>query len=62
MAADDSDTRAMGRRAREEFEAKYTADRNYGLLMEIYRRALTAKDGRLTNGGMERAGWDAKAC
>ena len=31
---------AMGRAARAEYEAKYTAKRNYQLLMEIYRRAM----------------------
>ncbi len=30
----------MRREARSEFEARYTADRNYGMLMEIYGRAL----------------------
>ena len=30
----------MGRKARAEFEAKYTAERNYTLLMEIYQRAM----------------------
>jgi hypothetical protein len=30
----------MGRRARREFEAKYTAERNYGTLMAIYQRVL----------------------
>lgn len=30
----------MGRRARAEFEAKYTAERNYELLRDIYRRVL----------------------
>jgi len=30
----------MGRRARHEFEAKYTAERNYQLLREIYNRVL----------------------
>jgi glycosyltransferase involved in cell wall biosynthesis len=29
----------MGSRAREEFEAKYTADRNYGQLLSVYRAA-----------------------
>ena len=29
----------MGQEARREYEAKYTAERNYELLMEIYRRA-----------------------
>lgn len=33
---------AMGRAARAEYEAKYTAERNYQLLMEIYSRARTA--------------------
>jgi glycosyltransferase involved in cell wall biosynthesis len=31
---------AMGREARAEYEAKYTPERNYPMLMEIYRRAL----------------------
>lgn len=31
--------REMGRRARQEFEAKYTADRNYERLVDIYRLA-----------------------
>ncbi len=30
----------MGRRARAEFEAKYTAEKNFGMLMGIYERAL----------------------
>ena len=30
----------MGRRARREYERKYTADRNYGMLMDIYRGAI----------------------
>lgn len=33
---------AMGRAGRAEFEAKYTAERNYDTLMEIYRRAIQA--------------------
>jgi glycosyltransferase involved in cell wall biosynthesis len=32
--------RAMRREARAEFEAKYTAERNYPILMEIYERAI----------------------
>jgi glycosyltransferase involved in cell wall biosynthesis len=32
--------RVMGQNARREFEAKYTAEKNYPLLMEIYKRAL----------------------
>lgn len=31
---------AMGRRARAEYKAKYTAERNYPMLMDIYKRAL----------------------
>jgi len=31
---------AMGRSARAEYEAKYTPERNYGMLMEIYERTL----------------------
>src|ERR1035437_545123 len=36
---------AMGRAARAEYEAKYTAERNYQMLMEIYQRAITAQRG-----------------
>lgn len=32
----------MGRNARREYELKYTAERNYELLMQIYRRAMKA--------------------
>jgi glycosyltransferase involved in cell wall biosynthesis len=32
----------MGRAARAEYEAKYTAERNYQLLVEVYRRARNA--------------------
>jgi glycosyltransferase involved in cell wall biosynthesis len=31
--------RSMGKAARQEYEAKYTAEKNYPLLMDIYRRA-----------------------
>jgi len=31
---------AMGQAARREFEAKYTAERNYAMTMEIYQRAM----------------------
>jgi len=31
---------AMGHAARAEYETKYTAERNYGLLMQIYQRAI----------------------
>lgn len=36
----------MGRAARAEYEAKYTAERNYRLLMEIYNRAGNREDQR----------------
>ena len=35
-----AETREMGRHARVEYEDKYTADRNYQMLHEIYERAL----------------------
>jgi len=38
----------MGKNARAEFEAKYTADRNYVLLMQIYDRALTGSAKRVS--------------
>jgi len=34
------EVRAMGLEARKEYEAKYTAEKNYPILMEIYRRAM----------------------
>ena len=37
--------RQMGRQARREFEAKYTAESNYPLLMEIYEQAIARKQG-----------------
>jgi glycosyltransferase involved in cell wall biosynthesis len=36
---------AMGHGARGEDEAKYTAERNYPILMEIYKRAIAAGSG-----------------
>lgn len=33
---------AMGRAARAEFEVKYSADRNYQMLLDIYRRVIAA--------------------
>jgi glycosyltransferase involved in cell wall biosynthesis len=38
---------AMGRAARAEYEAKYTAERNYEMLMQIYRRAIGAGGTRI---------------
>ena len=35
--------RAMGRKARREYETKYTAEKNYPMLMEIYQRATAAE-------------------
>jgi glycosyltransferase involved in cell wall biosynthesis len=35
---------AMGRAARAEYESKYTAERNYSMLMEIYERAVWARE------------------
>jgi glycosyltransferase involved in cell wall biosynthesis len=35
--------RRMGREARQEFLAHYTAEKNYDLLMDIYRRAIEAR-------------------
>jgi glycosyltransferase involved in cell wall biosynthesis len=37
---------AMGCAARAEYEAKYTAERNYLMLMEIYKRVLDARGSR----------------
>jgi glycosyltransferase involved in cell wall biosynthesis len=37
-----SEMNAMGRVARAEYEAKYTPERNYPMLIDIYRRALSA--------------------
>ncbi len=34
---------AMGRRARKEYEAKYTAERNYTMLMDIYEQAIRTR-------------------
>ena len=33
----------MGRAARAEYEAKYTAERNHPMLMEIYDRAIETR-------------------
>ena len=33
----------MGREARAEYKAKYTAQRNYEMLMEIYAKAIAAR-------------------
>lgn len=36
--------REMGGEARQEYESKYTAEKNYPLLMEIYRHAMAGRD------------------
>jgi hypothetical protein len=36
----------MGRQARREYEARYTATRNYTMLLEIYQRAIRTYDER----------------
>jgi hypothetical protein len=36
--------RAMGMEARQEYESKYTAEKNYPQLMEIYRHAVAEND------------------
>ena len=53
----------MGRNARREFEAKYTAERNFEMLMGIYNRVIDTKkrlgrweDGRM--GGWEIGRWE----
>jgi glycosyltransferase involved in cell wall biosynthesis len=40
LTADPKMARAMRRAARQEYETKYTAERNYHLLSDIYRRAM----------------------
>jgi glycosyltransferase involved in cell wall biosynthesis len=35
-----AEMKAMGREARAEYELKYTAEKNYGMLMELYHRAM----------------------
>jgi hypothetical protein len=32
----------MGKEARRQYEAKYTAEKNYSLLMDIYQRVIGA--------------------
>ena len=34
------ETRAMGREARNEYDAKYTAEKNYPILMDIYEEGI----------------------
>jgi glycosyltransferase involved in cell wall biosynthesis len=44
--ADPAVLERMGLAARAEFEDKYTAERNYAVLMAIYAAALAARDAR----------------
>jgi glycosyltransferase involved in cell wall biosynthesis len=36
------DMEVMGRNARREYEAKYTAEQNYQMLLQIYQQAIAA--------------------
>lgn len=45
----------IGQRAREEFKTKYTAERNYPMLMEIYRQALGGEKRNVEYGNSSRA-------
>jgi glycosyltransferase involved in cell wall biosynthesis len=40
-----NEMRSMGREARREFEVKYTAEGNYPMLMDAYRRAIARRHG-----------------
>jgi len=55
----------MGREARAEYESKYTVERNYEVLMEIYTKAIAARGqgvfAEIRDGGFDlRAGVDAE--
>jgi len=39
----------LRRNARREYEVKYTAERNYGMLIDIYQRAMLAHQQRSSN-------------
>ena len=41
----------MGEEARREYESKYTAEKNYPRLMEIYRRAIALQASKLCKPG-----------
>ncbi len=49
----------MGRAARQEYENKYTAEKNYPMLMEIYRRAVAGRDSQSRNLEFEESGRDS---
>jgi glycosyltransferase involved in cell wall biosynthesis len=44
----------MGREARKEYETKYTAEKNYTLLMEIYQRAIATHRALLPNAVLDK--------
>lgn len=46
-----AEMRRMGEAARREYEAKYTAERNYDMLMEIYQQAIEHARRRREKGG-----------
>lgn len=52
-----SEVEAMGRAARAEYEAKYTAERNYQLLTEIYGRATGSPSGAAARTSAADAKW-----
>jgi glycosyltransferase involved in cell wall biosynthesis len=49
----------MGREARQEYENKYTAEKNYPMLMEIYRQAVAGHDSQLRDLEFEESASDA---
>jgi len=46
----------MGRAARQEYENKYTAEKNYPMLMEIYRHAVAGRDSQSRSLEFEESG------
>jgi glycosyltransferase involved in cell wall biosynthesis len=40
------ETSTMGFQARDEFEAKYSAERNFGMLTDIYESVISRKSGK----------------
>lgn len=58
--ADPEALAAMGCAARAEYEARYTAERNHALLMEIYRAALAAEGAESTSQAESTTGGDAE--
>lgn len=46
MVGNEARARDMGRAARREFKEKYTAERNYAMLMEIYERVVSSPHSR----------------